>query len=449
MSYMIYWIKSLSFWVNFSSNAGYIMHVLDESHILLFLLQVSVLLAFARTMGVLCEEIGVPALAGEIIAGILLGPTVFGRLHPEAHAWLFPHENIQNTMLETVSWRGVFFLLLASGFHVNVRQALKSGYAALSIGIVGVLVPIVFGVIAFWGVDSGYRGPSANALSFTLFLAVAGSITAISVVARALGDLGLASTKEGNLALSACAINDLFGWLLFTVVISLSTGTSVDPIEIATTFLSTLGFVGICIAVGAPIISFAARLVSRTSLEDEMALQTLIISTGLLCGAATQWLGIHAVLGFFLAGTMAGSAKDVGEQMQQSFSDTIHAIFVPIFFATIGLNIDFLTGLEFWITFIFLTVAVGGKFIGAWIGARFAGIKNQQSVLLGLVFVPGGAMEIVVGALALELQLIDQRVFVAIVFAALVSSVISGPAVSAWARRMGLKVEKKKHLLPS
>lgn len=415
------------------------MHVLSEHNILLFLLQISVLLAVARTLGVLCEEMGIPALAGEIVAGVLLGPTILGRFAPDLQIWLFPKEVIQGTMLETVSWLGVFFLLLASGFHVDVGKALRSGYAALSVGIVGVLVPIALGVGAFWFLDESYYGPAANQISFTLFLAVAGSITAISVVARALGDLGIARTAQGGLALSACAVNDLFGWLLFTVVISLSTGGPVDAIQLTTTFLATLGFVGICIAVGAPAISFAARLIHRTSLEDEMALQTLIISVGLLCGAITQWLGIHAILGFFLAGTMVGSAKDVGEKMRQSFSDTMHAVFVPIFFATIGLHIDFFTGLEFWITFVFTVVAVGGKFIGAWIGARMGKVGQPHSVLMGLIFTPGGAMEIVVGALALELQLIDQRVFVAIVFAALASSVIAGPLIGVWARRIGIE----------
>jgi Kef-type K+ transport system membrane component KefB len=122
------------------------MHVLDESHILIFLLQVSILLALARTLGVICEEFKVPALAGEIIAGVLLGPTVFGRFAPDIQKMLFPHESIQNTMLETVSWLGVFFLLLASGFHVNIREAFRGGYAAISVGIIGVIIPILIGV---------------------------------------------------------------------------------------------------------------------------------------------------------------------------------------------------------------------------------------------------------------------------------------------------------------
>ena len=417
------------------------MHVLDESHILLFLLQVSVLLALARTLGAVAKRLDMPAITGEIMAGIVLGPTIFGRIAPEIQTKLFPIEVIQNTMLETVSWLGVFFLLLASGFHVNVRQAFKSGYAAISIGIIGVLVPIFIGVLAFSQIDSSYYGKAANATTFTLFLAVACSITAISVVARALSDLKLSRSHEGSLAMSACAVNDLFGWLLFTVVMSISTQEHMQSDKLATTFLATLGFIAACLLVGTPIISFAARIVKRTGFTQAMGLQTLIMSIGLLCGAITQWLGIHAILGFFLAGTMVGSSSAVDEKMQISFSNTMHAVFVPLFFATIGLNIDFVTGMEIGITLLFFTVALFGKFIGAWIGARLGKLDNSRSILMGFVFTPGGAMEIVVGALALELKLIDQRVFVAIVFAALLSSILAGPAIGWWSKKVNLAHE--------
>lgn len=415
------------------------VHVLDESHILLFLLQVMLLLGAARTLGVVCERFHIPAIAGEIVAGVLFGPTVLGRFAPALKDLLFPHEAVQATMLETVSWLGVFFLLLASGFHVDVRQALKSGKAALSVGIVGVLVPIAIGVPVFWSLDEKWYGPAAEGAGFAMFLAVAGSITAISVVARALGDLGIARSREGGLALSACAVNDIFGWLLFTVVMSVATGKQLSAIEVTTTFLATLGFIAVCIAAGSQVLGFAAKLVSRTNLSQAAALQTLVVSAGLLCGAITQWLGIHAILGFFLAGTMAGSAPNISHELRESFSDTAHAIFVPLFFATLGLNIDFVTGLHLGITALFTAVAVGGKFIGAWIGARLGGVEPGRSVLLGLIFVPGGAMEIVVGALALEFELISQPVFVAIVFAALASSIVAGPLVGWQARRLHIR----------
>ncbi|MBC8770418.1 cation:proton antiporter [Arenibacter sp. BSSL-BM3] len=414
------------------------MHYLNESHILLFIVQILVLLGFARTLGVLCESVKIPALAGEILAGVMLGPTLLGRVSPELQNMLFPPSEPQYIMLETVSWLGVFFLLLASGFHVNVGHALRSGRAAILIGIVGVLFPIAVGFPVFSSFDPIYWGDAATAVSFPLFLSVAGSITAISVVARTLGDLGISKTPQASLALSACAINDIFGWLLFTVVLSLVTAHSMSVIDLGGKALLVIGFIVISIAVGAKILNFAIKRVQATSLPQPAAAQTLIVSVGLLCGAITQWMGIHAILGFFLAGTMAGSAKRVTEELRNSVSDTLHAIFVPLFFATLGLKIDFLVGLELWPTVIFCTVAILGKFVGAWIGAKLGKQSQQSSVLMGLIFIPGGAMEIVVATLAMELQLIGQTIFVAIVFSALLSSILAGPLIGIQARRIGI-----------
>lgn len=414
------------------------MHYLDESHILLFLIQVLVLLGCARTLSVICEELKIPALAGEILAGVVLGPTLLGRVAPSIQVWLFPAEQIQSTMLETVSWLGVFFLLLSSGFHVDVAHALKSGKAAMMIGIIGVIVPITVGYPVFSMLDSSYWGEAATAVSFPLFLAVACSITAISVVARALGDLDMNKTHEGSLALSSCAINDIFGWFLFTVVMSLVSAHTMSSVELVSTALSIVGFVVLSIVLGAKVLSWAQSHVENTSLAQPAATETLVVSAGLLCGAITQWLGIHAILGFFLAGTMAGSAKGVSEELRINLSDTFHAIFVPLFFATLGIKVDFIAGMHLWPTLIFCFVAVGGKFFGAWLGARLGGLTQQNSVLMGLIFIPGGAMEIVVATLALELHLIGQTIFVAIVFAALISSIIAGPLIGLQARRMGL-----------
>ena len=411
------------------------MHVLDESHILLFLLQLLVLLGAARTLGALCEELRVPAIAGEILAGVLLGPTVFGRIGPDAQRWLFPSETVQATMLETVSWLGVFFLLLASGFHVDVQQALREGRAALLVGVVGVIVPIAIGYPVFAALDAELWGAEANRFSFALFLAVASSITAISVVARAIADLGLARSDDGTLALSACAVNDVFGWFLFTIVLSVATATQVDATEMARTSIGIVLFVAACISIGSRVVGVAARAVLRTSLPQPAALMTLVVTVGLLCGVITQWLGIHAILGFFLAGTMAGSSEEVPEELAHNLSATLHAVFVPVFFATLGLQIDFVTGMDLGVTALFTAVAMGGKFVGAWMGARMALLPQARSVLLGIVFVPGGAMEIVVGALALELQLISETVFVAIVFAALLSSIVVGPLIALRTRR--------------
>ncbi len=403
------------------------MHYLDESHILLFLLQLMILLGAARTLGVVFEHYRLPAIAGEILAGVMLGPTLFGRISPELQQRLFPTEIIQMTMLDTVSWLGVFFLLLASGFHVDVTRAIREGRAAMLIGVIGVMVPIAIGIPVFALFDPVHWGPDATRVSFSLFLAVAGSITAISVVARTIGDLDMARTGAGGLVLSACAVNDVFGWFLFTVVISIATATQVDTGQIALTFVLIVGFVSICCLVGSRVMDVAARWVKATSLAQPAATMTLVVSAGLLCGVITQWLGIHAILGFFLAGIMAGGATEISGELRNSIAETFHAVFVPIFFATLGLKIDFVSGMDPLVTIVFLAVAMGGKYFGAWLGARLGRLPRDQATFVGLLFVPGGAMEIVVGILALELGLIGETVFVAIVFAALLSSIIVGP----------------------
>lgn len=414
------------------------MHYLDESHILIFLLQVLVLLALAKTLSILCETVKIPAITGEILAGVILGPTLFGRVSPELQSWLFPADQIQWTMLDTVSWLGVFFLLLSSGFHVNIDHARKSGRAAFSIGIVGVLVPIAIGYPIFSLLDSMYWGEKATGLSFSLFMAVACSITAISVVARALGDLKLNKTPQASLALSACAVNDLFGWLLFTLLLSLISVHDVSALKLTGTMAGIIGFVFFCIAFGPRILNTVMKRVEATPLPQPTASMTVIVSVGLLCGVVTQSLGIHAVLGFFLAGIIVGSSKGVAAGIKGSISSTLHAIFVPLFFASLALKIDFLEGLKLWPTVIFTIVAILGKFGGAWLGARMGKQSNSNSMLMGIVFIPGGAMEIVVATLALELQLIGQVMFVAIVFGALFSSVIVAPLIGIQARRMKL-----------
>lgn len=415
------------------------MHYLNESHILLFLVQILVLLGCARTLSVICGYFKIPAIAGDILAGVLLGPTILGRVSPGLQAWIFPVDQTQLIMLETVSWLGVFFLLLSSGFHVNTRDAFKSGRAAVLIGIIGVLFPIAVGYPVFSTLDAVYWGAQANRISFALFLSVACSITAISVVARSLNDLKISKTPQASLAISACAINDIFGWFLFIIVMSLISTHSTSALDLVSTALSIIGFVVLTIALGSKVLSTSLKQVQATALPQPAATQTLVVSAGLLCGAITQWLGIHAILGFFLAGAVVGSTEGVSDDLRTSISDTLHAIFVPLFFATLGLHIDFLVGLKLWPTLIFCTIAIFSKFAGAWVGARLGKLSAKESVLMGFIFIPGGAMEIVVATLALELQLIGQTIFVAIVFAALASSILAGPLIGMQARLLDLK----------
>ena len=416
------------------------MHYLNEEHVLLFLVQVLILLSLAKILGALCQRRGIAALAGEILAGILLGPTVFGRLLPSLQGALFPPEAIQMTMIETVSWFGVLFLLLAIGFEVDVSTVWKQGKSALYVGIVGIIVPLGIGCLVFPFLSSEFWGPHANRLSFSLFLSTAAAITAISVVARVIHDLDITKSDVGLVSLSSCAVNDLLGWFVFTIVLAMASSDKINPIQLLKVLFEIVLFGITCLTIGSKVVGALTARLKHSTLPQPATTLTLIACLGLSCGALTHWIGIHAILGFFLAGIMAGNTNAISERTREMISQTIHAIFVPVFFATIGIKVDFLSGVDLCLTLLFTAVAMGGKFVGAWIGARMARISRPDALSIGMIFVPGGAMEIIVGMLALELQLITEGVFVAIVFAALSSSVAVGPLL-AWSIRRRERVD--------
>ena len=422
------------------------MHYLDESHIFLFLIQVFVLLLSAKALGALCQRRGIPALAGEILAGILYGPTVLGRLLPAFQAALFPRETIQVAMLDTVSWFGVLFLLLSTGFEVEISTVWKQGKTALSIGIIGVIIPIAIGCLVFPWLPDAHWGPNATRLTFTLFLATAASITAISIVARLMHDMDILKSDVGAIGLSSCAVNDVFGWLVFTVVLALATQADLNVNHLAKVLFETVLFGTLCLTVGSQGLATITTRLKDSRLPQPGTMLTFIALLGILCGAVTQWIGIHAILGFFLAGIMISNTREISEHTRQTLSHTIHAIFVPLFFAGIGIKVDFLGGASGLLLVLFTVVAIAGKFVGAWAGARVAGLSKPDSLSMGIAFIPGGAMEIVIGMLALDLGLISEGVFVAVVFAALFSSIIVGPLL-VWSIRRRQAVDISGFLL--
>jgi len=416
-------------------------HYLSEEHILIFLLQLCLLLGVAKVLGELGRKWGCPPLAGEILTGILLGPTILGRALPELQLHLFPPDVTHQTMLDTVSWLGVLFLLLITGFEVNVSSVWKQGRAAMTIGIIGVIVPMAVGCAVFWWLPERYYGSAATQLTFTLFMATAASISAITVIARVLHDLDVLRSDVGLTTLSGFIVNDLFGWLIFTVVLGLSTQGGGGFEKTVMVFVLIVSFGAFCLTIGSKLVGYVMTWLNKTNLPQPATTLAVVSCLGLACGAVTQAIGIHAILGFFIAGIMAGSSPAVSERSREIISQMIHAVFVPIFFASIGLKIDFLSNLDALVVVAFTLVAVGGKMGGAWLAAVLSKFSAADALAIGIAFIPGGAMEIILGMLALELKLISEDTFVAIVFAAILSSVIVGP-LYAWAirRQPGLDI---------
>jgi Kef-type K+ transport system membrane component KefB/mannitol/fructose-specific phosphotransferase system IIA component (Ntr-type) len=406
------------------------MHYLNEQNILIFLVQILLLLGLARGLGEVFRRWRQPALTAEILVGIFLGPTVLGRLLPSVHRAIFPPQALQQNMLETVGWIGVLFLLLETGLEVDFSAAWRQRGPALKIALAGILVPLGVAFAASLLLPGRYLAAPDHRIVFALFMATALSISAMPVAARALYDLHLSKTDLSFLVMSAMSVNDIIGWLLFTLVLGFFTRGDAQVGRAVVIVGGTVGFAALCLTLGRRLADAAVLEIKRRQMPQPGAALTFIVLLGVLCGAITQWIGIHALLGFFLAGIMVGQARALSERTRQIVSQMVYALFVPLFFASIGLKIDFAVHFDWPLAALVALIGIGGRYAGAWLGVWLARLPSSNRAAIAVAHTPGGAMEIIIGLLALEYGLITQAVFVAIVFGALLSSVILGPWLS-------------------
>jgi len=420
---------------------------MTEERVLTFLLQVLLILALARGAGEFLRRFGYPSLVGEILAGVLLGPTILGRLSPSLFLALFPNDALQQNMLQTVSFFGLFLLLLSTGLEVDVSAAWRQRNIALRIGIIGVIVPLVIGFGVAMVLPSEYLVSPSQRILFSLFLGTAVAISAIAVIASALRDLDLLRTDLGLILVSGFAVNDLLGWMLFTVVLGFMTqdGATVGSAVIRTVLVS--GFAALCLTVGRRMVGHAIGRLRRMPVAQPGAILSFVCVVGLFSAAVMQRLGVEAVVGFFLAGLMAGESPNLSESHRQNISQMAHAVFVPLFFAGIGLSVDFVANFSPLLVLVITLTAILGKFFGAWVATLRSSLSGADRLSVGIAFTPGGAMEIIVGTVAFGYGVITSQIFVAIVVAALVSSVMVGPML-AWSIRRRREVSVLDFLTP-
>lgn len=423
------------------------MHYLDESHILLFLVQVFILMGCARGLGELFRRWKQPVLTAEILVGVFLGPTLLGRFLPELQAAIFPPEAVQQTMLDTVAWLGVLLLLMDTGLEIDFSIAWRQRGNALIIALSDILIPMViaFGVVIL--LPDHYLVNSDQRIIFAIFMATVMTISAMPVAARVLHDLNLLKADLGFLIMSALTVNDIIGWVIFTIVLGIFTTSTAAITPIAVIFVTTIGFAVIALTIGRRLSTIMFDALKRKKAPEPATSLTITVLLGLLFGSITQKLGVHALFGFFIAGVVVGEAKSVSERTRGIISQMVHSLFVPLFFANIGLKIDFIEGFDPFLVTLMCVVGITARYVGAWVGVKYAKVPRLSRNLIAIAHTPGGMMEIVVALLALETGLITPPVFIAIVFSAVFSSAIMGPWMArALARRKSL--EPARFLIP-
>lgn len=411
------------------------MASLSAQEITAFLLSLAILLAAARLLGEIAKRLNQPAVLGEILAGILLGPTLLGAVAPATSVFLFPLEGGGALAREGLMVLAITLFLLVAGMEVNLSSVWRQGRLALSVGVAGIVGPFAIGFgMAWWLPQQMGIAAGTDPLIFALFIATALSISALPVIAKTLMDLNLYRSDLGMMVIAAAVFNDLVGWIIFAVILGMLGSGGGHALSVAGTIWLTLGFALFMMTWGRALLHRALPWIhAHTSWPGGVL--GFALALALVCAAFTEWIGVHAIFGSFLAGVALGDSSHLRQRTRATIAQFVSFIFAPLFFAGIGLKVNFVAHFDLVLVVLVLVIACIGKVVGCGIGGRLAGMPTREAWALGFGLNARGAMEIILGMLALQYGVIDERLFVALVIMALVTSLMSGPAMQ-WLLRL-------------
>jgi len=402
------------------------MNTLSGNDIVVLFLGIALMLGTGRVLGELFRRVRLPAVVGEILAGICIGPSLLGRLAPDFFQWIFPAGTRGSTAMEAIVYMGVVFLLLVAGLEVDLSTVLKQGRSVFAMSAFNIALPFALGFgLALFAPGLFGRGDD---IVLALFIGVALSITALPIIAKILLDMRLFHTDFGMLVLASAMINDLFGWIVFSVIVQLASTGAFDVGFVAKTALLSIAVAVTILTAVRALINQALPWIERHT-EWPGGVIAFVVSIGLVCSAVTEAIGIHAIFGAFLAGIAIGDSPHLREHTKDIINQFINNIFAPLFFVSIGLRVDFLSNFDPVLTLILIALAFGGKFAGSLIGGRLAGVPLRDSLLTGSAMSALGAMGIIIGIMALRFGIIPESTYVSIVIMALATSMLSGPLI--------------------
>jgi len=414
------------------------MGTLTSHNITVLFLSLGVLLCVAHVLGELAQRLRQPSVLGELIAGVLLGPTVLGSIAPGLSEFLFPLQGANAIALDAIATLAIGLFLLVAGMEVDLSTVWKQGKVGCKVGITSIVIPffIALGAAMVLPEALGRHG-DADPTIFALFFGIAISISALPVIAKTLMDMGLYRSDLGMVVVSAAIFNDLTGWIVFAVVLGLIGDPSGSGNAIMLTIVLTLAFAGGMLTAGRWVIHKVLPFVQAYTHWPGGELSFALI-LGLLGAAFTEWIGIHAIFGAFIAGVAIGDSSHLRERSRVVIGNFVSFIFAPVFFASIGLKVNFVTHFDFPLVLTVLLTACVCKLAGGAMGARWGGMLPREAWAVGFALNSRGAMEIILGIIALEAGIIRERLFVALIIMAMITSMMSGPSM-----RVLLRTAKK------
>jgi Kef-type K+ transport system membrane component KefB len=395
--------------------------------LLVFLVGLTLLLLLARVLGRTAERLGMPAIVGELLTGMVLGPSLLGHLAPRLSNWLLPHQAEQIHLLDAVGQVGVLLLVGITGTHLDMGMLRRRGRAAAAVSLSGLTIPLGLGIgLGLLLPHSVMEGGKAGRGVFALFLGVAMCVSAIPVIAKTLSDMRLLHRNIGQLTLAAGTIDDVVGWLLLSIVSAAAT-TGVSTGKVALSVVYLVAVLLFAVTVGRVLVGrIMTRIAQAPTSEPAVAAAVLIILTG---AVTTHSLGMEPVFGAFIAGALIATVPSVQPKLAP-LRTVVMSVLAPIFLATAGLRMDLsaLNDRTIALTAVaVLSAAIIGKFVGAYLGARLSRLSRWEGLALGAGMNARGVIEVVVATTGLRVGAINTATYTVIILVAIVTSLMAPP----------------------
>ncbi len=391
------------------------------------LLALAAVILIGRVLGKIFIYLGQPQVIAEVIAGILLGPSLLGRLAPEAYDFIFPESVVP--FLGVLAQLGVILYMFLIGLELNTERLRSQARATVAISQASIMVPFLFGAILALGFYGTQAPGGVSFTSFALFMGIALSVTAFPVLARILTDRGMTRSELGVLALSCAGAADITAWCLLAFVVGVTQSTLGSAVLVVLLSLAYVAFMFVLIRPA------ANRIAWRYQGEDLPRGVFALVLLGLLLSAlATEAIGIHAVFGAFLFGAVIPHDSAVARAFSRKLEDVVTVLFLPAFFAFTGMRtqIGLVAGWQAWLSVgLIILVATAGKFGGTLLAARLTGLNWRTAAALGVLMNTRGLMELIVLNIGLDLGVISPTLFAMMVLMALVTTLATTPLL-AW-----------------
>ena len=399
--------------------------------------EVILLMIVGRLAGEGMQRLGQPALMGQLLAGIILGPSLFGWIWPEAQKFLFPSDPAQKGMIDGLSQIGILMLLLLTGMETDLRLVRKSGFAAIAISLSGIALPFACGFALGQFLPVSLLPETGSRLVPSLFLGTALSISSIKIVAMVVREMNFMRRNLGQIIVATAIMEDTVGWVIIAITFGIAGAgggaKGVDLIGLGKTVGGVVLFLLFCFTAGRWLVFSAIRW-ANDNFRSEFPVITMILVIMGVGALITQLLGVRTVLGAFMAGVLIGESPILTDHIQQQLRGMITAFFMPVFFGMSGLSAD-LTILKdphlAMLTAILVLIASVGKFSGAFVGSMIGRLKWREGIALGCAMNARGSTEVIVASIGLSMGALSQNLYTMIVTMAVLTTMAMPPMLRA------------------